>query len=98
MPMFEALVAGYLDATGAFLNATEQSLDLTIFDQKSGSAMNIHSTEAQYKTGEIDRGSEYVKVPIEFQLLPTTTDALAGGVSPCIVTVANATASAYVGS
>jgi len=64
-------------------------------DVASGYALNVHSSSALYKTGELDRGKEWVEVPIEFQLLPTTTDALAGGVSPVIATVANSTTTAY---
>ena len=78
----------------AFLNAVRQSLDFTLFDQKTGTVLNIHGSNGQFKTGEIDRSKEYVTVPVEFDLLPSSTDALAGGVSPCIVSVANASGTA----
>jgi hypothetical protein len=101
--------AGPLQATGkftfieqagspqlnSFLNALTQSFDMTLFDQKQGTALNIFSTKGQYKTGEIDRSKEYVTVVVEFQMLPTSTDALAGGVSPCVVSVANSTTTPY---
>lgn len=74
-----------------YLTGLRQSLDCTLFDLLTGFALNLHSTRCQFKTGEIDRGKEWVEVPVEIQLLPTTTDALAGGVSPLIATVANAT-------
>ena len=56
----------------------------------------IHASNGQFKTGEIDRSKEYVTVPVEFELLPSATDALAGGVAPCILVVANAVDTAYV--
>ena len=104
--------AGPLQATGkltfveqnnspelnAFLNAQTQSLDLTLFDQKGGSALNIHASKMQFKTGELDRSKEYVEVMVEFDLLPTATDALAGGVSPVIVSVANSASASYYGA
>jgi hypothetical protein len=79
----------------AYLNALEQSFDFTIFDQVAGAALNIHSSNAQFITGELDRTGDYATTPVEFGFLPTTTDATAGGVSPCILTVANSVASAY---
>ena len=79
----------------AFLNAVRQSLDFTLFDQKTGTVLNIHGSNGQFKTGEVDRSKEYVTVMVEFELLPSSTDALAGGVSPCIVSVANGTIAAY---
>ena len=82
-----------------YLNGTQEVIDISMFDDRTGYVLDIHSTKAEFKTGEIDRSkSGPVEAVLEVQLLPTTTDALAGGVSPCIVTVANATASAYVGS
>ena len=82
----------------AFLSGTRQAFDFTLFDQLAGSAMNIHASTGQYKTGEIDRSKEYVEVVVEFEMLPSATDSLsgAGGVSPCTVTVANSVNTAYV--
>jgi hypothetical protein len=79
----------------AYLNALEQAFDFTIFDQVAGAALNIHSSNAQFITGELDRTGDYATTPVEFGFLPTTTDATAGGESPCILTVANSVASAY---
>jgi hypothetical protein len=79
----------------AFLNAVRTSLDVTLFDQHGGTAMNIYASNMQYKTGEIDRSKEYVTVMLDFELLPSGTDALAGGVAPCIVSVANTVTTAY---
>ena len=81
-----------------FLDAIRQSFDFTLFDQKTGSVLNIHASNGQFKTGEIDRSKEYVTVPVEFELLPSATDSLAGagGVSPCVITVANAVNTAYM--
>jgi hypothetical protein len=80
-----------------FLDAIRQSFNFTIFDQKTGSVLNIEAHNGQFKTGEIDRSKEYVTVPVEFELLPSTDDQLsgAGGVGPCVITVANAVTTAY---
>jgi hypothetical protein len=78
-----------------YLNGDVQSLDFTLFDLTTGFALNLHSSKSSWKTGEIDRSKEYVEVPLDFQLLPSASDATAGGVSPVIATVANATATSY---
>jgi hypothetical protein len=70
-------------------------LDLTLYDVKSGYALNMHSTKAKYTTGELDRSKEYVEVPLDVQLLPSSTDALAGGVSPIVVAFGNAQTASY---
>ena len=79
----------------AYLNGTKQSLDFTLYDLSSGAAMNIHSSNAIYKTGELDRSKEWVEVQCEFQMLPSASDATAGGVSPVKVTCANSVTTAY---
>ena len=103
------LFAGALDATAkltvlqnrasslltAFEDGVTESIDLTLSDVKSGFAVNFHSTLSKFVTGELDRSKEWVEVPLEVQLIPSATDALAGGVSPILATVANATAEAY---
>lgn len=74
-----------------YLAATQQVFDITLYDKKSGYALDIHSTKAQFKTGELQRGSNpWVESVLDVQLLPTATDATAGGVSPLAMTVANA--------
>lgn len=78
-----------------YLNGTEESIDFTIFDMKAGGALNVHSTNAFFTVGSLERGSEYVKVPITFDPMPTSTDALAGGVSPVLVQVANSVTTQY---
>lgn len=79
----------------AYERGEELSLDLTINDVQSGFACNFHTTTMKFTTGEIDRSKEWVEVPLEIQLIPTATDALAGGVSPIAITVANATTTTY---
>ena len=80
----------------AYTSGTTETVDLTVYDIQNGWAMNLHSSKAKIITGSLERGSkEWVEVPLELQLLPTSTDALAGGVSPCIVTVANAVTTTY---
>ena len=82
-----------------FLAAQRLVLDQTFFDMKTGWALNIHSSNVEYKTGEIDRTKEYVTVPITFDQLPSTTDLFTNngntGVGPTIVTVANAQTTSY---
>ena len=78
-----------------FLAATYVSVDFTLFDVKSGFALNLHSSKARLMTGELDRSKEWVEVPLDVQLLPSSTDALAGGVSPIVATVANSMTSSY---
>lgn len=74
----------------AAYEAGEQlALDLTLSDVASGFAVNFHSTKSKFLTGDLDRSKEWVEVPLEVQLIPSATDALAGGVSPIKVTVAN---------
>jgi hypothetical protein len=64
---------------------------------KSGYAVNYHSTRSKFITGSLDRSSndEWVKVPLDLTLIPSATDALDGGVSPVVITVANAQTSTY---
>lgn len=84
--------ATWLDAYEA---ADVESLDLVLSDVESGFALNVHSSRAKFTSGELDRSKEWVEVPLEMQFLPTSTDALAGGVSPTVMTVANATTEEY---
>ncbi len=78
-----------------FQNGDQFSVDITMFDLTNGFAMNLHSSNAMWKTGELTRGKEEVTAQLECQMLPTTNDALAGGVSPIIATVANSQATSY---
>lgn len=101
--------AGPLDYTGkitvledrkaTWLSAYEEGLteaiDLTLCDVKNGYALNVHTTEAKFVKGELDRSKEWVEVPLEFKPIPSATDALSGGVSPVVCSVANATTAEY---
>ena len=103
------LFAGVLDATAkitvlqdssstwlsAYQNGATDSVDFTLYDVKSGYAMRIHSTLAKFITGQIDRSKEWVEIPLELQLLPSSTDALAGGVSPVMIEFGNALTAQY---
>lgn len=83
----------------AYLAGTKESIDFTIYDVSSGYALDLHSSKAIFTTGEIERGANgEVKASLDFTLLPTATDATAGGVSPMTATVANGQTTAYVGS
>ncbi len=80
----------------AYEAGTVQAFDFTVYDMTNGNALNIHSTSAQFSaTGGIDRSKEWVEVPLDVQLLPSSTDAQSGGVAPVIFTVANAVTGAY---
>jgi hypothetical protein len=79
----------------SYLNGSQASLDIMLFDNASGDVLHLHSSKMQYTTGALSRQSEYVEVEVDFQLLPTAQDALAGGVSPILVSVGNLVASAY---
>jgi len=79
----------------AYLEGTLESIDLTLADVQNGYAMNLHSTKCKFTTGELDRSKEWVEVPLELQLIPSSTDALAGGVSPIKITCANAVTTEY---
>lgn len=79
----------------AFEAGSTEAIDCTLADVKSGYALNLHSTKAKFTSGELDRSKDWVEVPLEVQLLPSSTDALAGGVSPILATVANGTSSTY---
>lgn len=76
-----------------WLNAYEagelESIDLTLTDVQNGYALNLHSSKCKFITGELDRSKEWVEVPLEVGLIPSSTDALAGGVSPIKCAVAN---------
>lgn len=103
--------AGLLEATGKitfveqatspqlteFLNTTTKTFDFQMFDTKSGWALRLHSTKAKFKAGEVDRSQEWVRVPMTFQCLPSSTDAVTGGGgrSPIQITVANTQTTAY---
>ena len=103
------LFAGALDATAkltviedpkavwldAYEAGAEESIDLTLYDVYSGDALNVHSSFARFTKGSLDRSKEWVEVPLELQLLPNSTDATAGGVSPVAITVANAHTTEY---
>jgi hypothetical protein len=79
-----------------YLNGTQASLQLTTYDMTNGFAMDLHCQTAQFKaTGGFDRSKEWVEIPFDMQLLPSSTDALAGGVSPILATVANAQVGSY---
>ena len=79
----------------AYENGELESIDLTLSDVESGYAVNLHSSKAKFVTGDLDRSKEWVEVPLEVQLIPSAADALAGGVSPIVATVANGTPTEY---
>ena len=92
LTVLEDYSATWLTAFGA---GTTESFDLTLSDVVSGYALNFHSTKSKFTSGDLDRSKEWVEVPLEAQLIPSSTDALAGGVSPILVTVANGTTTTY---
>ncbi|MGD0386769.1 MAG: hypothetical protein ABSB73_11625 [Solirubrobacteraceae bacterium] len=81
----------------AFESGATETVDLTVYDIQNGWAINLHSSKAKITSGSLDRSKEWLEVPLELVLLPTAADALAagGGVSPCVITCANAVSAAY---
>lgn len=86
-----------VDATWltAYTDGLDLPMDLTIADVRSGWAMKFHSSRAKFTTGSLDRSKEWVEVPLDMTLIPSSSDATAGGVSPVSVQVANAQTTAY---
>ena len=78
-----------------YLNGVQESFEFTLNDLKNGFALDILATVAEFKTGALMRTKEWVEVELEFECIPSTTDATAGGVSPVLCTVANSTTAAY---
>ena len=78
-----------------FLTNVRPSLDLTFFNRINGDAMTIHSTTSVFRTGKPNFGKEWVEDDLTFTPIPNTTDALAGGQSPVLVTVANAKTTSF---
>jgi hypothetical protein len=74
---------------------TASTLDILIYDRLNGNAMYLHSSKTKFKSGEIDRSKSWVEVPLGIDLLPTATDALAGGVSPLKTVFGNGQSAAY---
>ena len=79
----------------AYENGETESIDITLSDVKEGDALNLHTTISKFTSGELDRSKEYIEVPLDIQLIPSATDALAGGVSPILATVANKHTTVY---
>jgi hypothetical protein len=71
------------------------ALDIFVYDKQSGDAMYIHSSKCRFKTGEIDRSKTWVEAPLTMDLLPTSTDAGAGGVAPLQMKFGNTQTTAY---
>ncbi len=80
-----------------YLDGTQESFEMVLFDQANGYALDIHCDLTAYTTGQLDRGKEWVTVPLTLQPLPNSTDttSTSGATSPVLVTVANATSAAY---
>lgn len=74
----------------AYEAGTVMTLDITFFDTTAGNGFNFHSSKVLFKaTGGIDRSQPEVRVSLTLQFLPTSTDAVTGGVAPLKTTVAN---------
>ena len=78
-----------------YLTNVRPSLDITFFNRINGDAMTIHCTTSVFRTGKPNFGKEWVEDDLTFTPIPNTTDALAGGQSPCLITIANARTSAF---
>lgn len=78
-----------------YQNGTAFTLDIFVYDKVSGDSMYIHSSKCRFKTGELDRSKSWVEVPLTMDLLPTATDAGAGGVAPLKLMFGNTQTTAY---
>ncbi len=79
-----------------FLGDSRFSWGFQLFDLAHGNALKYHSSSSAYTTGEIDRGQEYVSIPLTIQPLPSTLDANSGGgTSSGYMTLANNVTTAY---
>lgn len=90
----------YVEQSGApqladYLAGTVVPVTFTVTDPATGDAMQLHATSAKYRTGDVDRSKVWVETQLDVQLLPSATDALAGGVSPLLATVANTQTTSY---
>lgn len=79
----------------AYEAGTTETVDIMIYERITGNAMYLHSSKARFKTGEVDRSKAWVEVPLAIDLLPTSTDAVAGGVSPIVAMFGNGQSTAY---
>lgn len=79
----------------SFQNGSNQTFDLFVNDVTSGAIMEIRSESMIYQTGELTRSKEYVQAELTGELLPTATDATAGGVSPLVISFGNTTTAAF---
>lgn len=75
-----------------YLSATKTSLDLT-FSQGSGS-LKFHMTKANLSAADIQRGKDYIELPVTFKAHGNSTDiGASAGYSPMLVTLVNSVAS-----
>jgi hypothetical protein len=78
-----------------YINGTQQALEVVFSNRSNGYGCRFHSTVTEFTTGEITRGKQWVTAPLDFQMLPSATDASAGGVSPVTASVGNGQVASY---
>ncbi|MEM0142426.1 MAG: hypothetical protein QXL94_00530 [Candidatus Parvarchaeum sp.] len=84
----------------AFLGGSQATIDIRCYDIFSGNLLRWHASTVFYTTGSLERGSEYVQVPISFNPIPSTLDSVpgtsnGGGMGYSILEVANNITTAY---
>lgn len=77
-----------------YLAATNNSLTIK-FTNTGGYAFLLTASNCRFTTGELDRSQPHLRATVDFELLPSTTDATSGGVAPLTITVANAVTTTY---
>lgn len=79
-----------------FLNNTKPALDIDFIQNTL--EVKLHMTKVAMKTGNIDRGKDYLMLPFTYEAISNTTDAGAsGGYSPIKVTLKNTKATGTFG-
>lgn len=75
-----------------YLNATKTSIDFT-FTQSTGNSLEFHSSKINLSAANIQRGKDYIELPISFKCYGNSTDiGTSAGYSPMLVTLTNSIA------
>lgn len=97
MPSFKMTVVEQSGSPqlSAFIANTVQVLDFTWTEPVSLYTLNIHATTAKFKTAKVVRSKEWVEIELEGEMLPNSTDVVAGGLSPVKTATTNGQSAQY---
>ena len=79
----------------AYRSGEQVPVTVMFSDPSTGYACRLHSHRFQFKTGSLVRSKQWPTASLDFGLLPSATDATAGGVSPIVVNFGNGTLVTY---